>query len=223
MLLPDWDRLSWESSSWEKQQEEVTEHLCRGGLHQDSFHRGFTLDDKDVLLQWSNLQPAHWAPEQSTDTVPPADCPGYYQVTILGKETPAVAGSSLPYSKHCNYSATMLVLGSFYLKPKVKYDDPVWEQQSWIQYCFPMIRAVLEPSSSVLCTGINKQIAVDAAFFPIVSTADPRAVGLPQDPHGNTMLSSLSSGFLCPLGDPASASDTILPEPGRRPRGQSWQ
>ncbi|TNM85063.1 hypothetical protein fugu_009241 [Takifugu bimaculatus] len=144
LQLEDSDLLSWESSSWEKQQEEVTEHLCQGGLHRDSFHRGFTLDDKDVLLQWSNLQPAHWAPEQSPDTVPPADCPGYYQVTILG---------------------------------------------------------------------INKQIAVDAAFFPIVSTADPRAVGLPQDPHGNTMLSSLSSGFLCPLGDPASTSDMILPEP----------
>ncbi|XP_056910792.1 RPA-related protein RADX isoform X3 [Takifugu flavidus] len=144
LQLEDSDLLSWESSSWEKQQEEVTEHLCQGGLHRDSFHRGFTLDDKDVLLQWSNLQPAHWAPEQSPDTVPPADCPGYYQVTILG---------------------------------------------------------------------INKQIAVDAAFFPIVSTADPRAVGLPQDPHGNTMLSSLSSGFLCPLSDPASTSDMILPEP----------
>lgn len=115
----------------------------------------------------------------------------------------------------------MLVLSSFHLKPKVKSDDPVWEQQSWIQYYFPMIRAVLEPGSSVLCAGINKQIAVDAAFFPIVSTADPRAVGLPQDPHGNTMLSSLLSGFLCPLADPASASDMMLPEPGRRPRGQS--
>lgn len=128
VLLPDSDRLSWESSSWEKQQEEVTEHLCRGGLHQDSFHRGFTLDDKDVLLQWSNLQPTHWAPEQSTDTVPPADCPGYYQVTILGKETPGgrFKGASLRYSKHCNYSTIMLVLSSFYLKPKVKNDDPVW-------------------------------------------------------------------------------------------------
>lgn len=85
----DSDVLSWESSSWEKQREEVTEHLCRGGLHQDSFHRRFTLDDKDVLVQWSNLQPTHWEPEQDIDidTVPPADCPGYYQVTILGKET----------------------------------------------------------------------------------------------------------------------------------------
>lgn len=71
---------------------------------------------------------------------------------------------------------------------------------------------------SSFSTGINKQIAVDAAYFPIVSTADPRAVGLPQDPHGNTMLSSLSSGFLCPLSDPASPSEVSLPEPGRRPR-----
>lgn len=86
-LPPDSDLLSWESSSWEKQREEVTEHLCRGGLHQDSFQRRFILDDKDALLQWSNLQPTHWAPEQGIDTIPPADCPGYYQVTILGKET----------------------------------------------------------------------------------------------------------------------------------------
>lgn len=67
--------------------------------------------------------------------------------------------------------------------------------------------------SSCLCffTGINKQIAVDAAYFPVVSSDDPRAVGLPQDPHGNTMLSCLSSGFLCPLSD---HSEATLPEPG---------
>ena len=65
-------------------------------------------------------------------------------------------------------------------------------------------------------SGINKQIAVDAAYFPIISSADPRAVGLPQDPHGNTMLSCLSSAFLCPLSDAASHSEATLPEPGTR-------
>lgn len=63
-------------------------------------------------------------------------------------------------------------------------------------------------------TGINKQIAVDAAYFPVVTSNDPRAVGLLQDPHGNTMLSCLSSGFLCPLSDAASHSEAALPEPG---------
>ena len=66
----------------------------------------------------------------------------------------------------------------------------------------------------LLLTGINMQIAIDAAFFPVVSTDEPRAVGLPQDPHGNTMLSCLSSDFLCPLSDPANHSETALPEPG---------
>lgn len=77
----------------------------------------------------------------------------------------------------------------------------------------------VEPSLLLLSTGINKQIAVDAVYFPIVSTADPRAVGLPQDPHGNTLFSSLLSGFFCPLSDPASPSDMPLPQPGRTPRG----
>lgn len=63
-------------------------------------------------------------------------------------------------------------------------------------------------------TGINKQIAVDAAYFPVVSSHDPRSVGLPQDPHGNSMLSCLSSGFLCPLCDSAAHSDAALPQPG---------
>uniref|UniRef100_H3C728 RPA1 related single stranded DNA binding protein n=1 Tax=Tetraodon nigroviridis TaxID=99883 RepID=H3C728_TETNG len=147
----DFDGFSWESSNWEKQREEVTEHLRQGGLHQDSICRRFTIDDKNALLHWCNLQPSRWAPEHGTQAVPPADCPGYYQVTILG---------------------------------------------------------------------INKQIAVDAAYFPIVSTADPRAVGLHQDPHGNTMFSSLLSGFLCPLSDPASPSDTALPQPGRTARDE---
>uniref|UniRef100_A0A8P4GQ85 RPA1 related single stranded DNA binding protein n=1 Tax=Dicentrarchus labrax TaxID=13489 RepID=A0A8P4GQ85_DICLA len=144
LFLPDSDVLSWESSSWLKQQQEASEHLCQGGLYQGSFSRRFTFNEKDVLLQWSNLQPTHWAPEQTADSISSVVCPGYYQVTILG---------------------------------------------------------------------INKQIAVDAAYFPVVSSDMPRAVGLPQNPHGNTMLSCLSSGFLCPLTDSASHSESTLPEP----------
>uniref|UniRef100_A0A3Q2ZU28 RPA1 related single stranded DNA binding protein, X-linked n=1 Tax=Kryptolebias marmoratus TaxID=37003 RepID=A0A3Q2ZU28_KRYMA len=66
--------------------------------------------------------------------------------------------------------------------------------------------------------GINKRIAVDAAFLPVARADDPRAVGRPQEPHDNTMLSCLSSGFLCPLGGEAAP-----PEPGRekeRGRGE---
>ncbi|XP_008292217.1 uncharacterized protein CXorf57 [Stegastes partitus] len=137
--------LSWESSSWPKQQEDVCEHLSQGGLYQDSVSQRFTFDEKNVLLRWSNLQPTRWTPEQTADTIPPALCPGYYQVTILG---------------------------------------------------------------------INKQMAVDAAYFPVVSSDDPRAVGLPQEAHGNTMLSCLSSGFICPLRNTASHSEAPLPEPG---------
>uniref|UniRef100_A0A3Q1I4W0 Uncharacterized protein n=1 Tax=Anabas testudineus TaxID=64144 RepID=A0A3Q1I4W0_ANATE len=140
------DVLCWESSNWLKQRQEVSEHLCQGSLYQDSVSRRFTFDEKNILLQSCNLQPSHWTPEQSTDTIPPVVCPGYYQVTILG---------------------------------------------------------------------INKQIAVDAAYFPVVSADEPRAVGLPMEAHGNTMLSCLSSGFLCPLSDAASHSDASLPEPGK--------
>lgn len=140
----DSDILSWESSSWLKQQQEVSEHLRLGGLYQDSISQRFTFDEKNVLLQWSNLQAMRWTPEQSADTIPPVVCPGFYQITILG---------------------------------------------------------------------INKQIAVDAAYFPVVCSNEPRAVGLPRDPHGNTMLSCLSSGFLCPLSDAVDHSDATLPEP----------
>ncbi|XP_023153060.2 RPA-related protein RADX isoform X1 [Amphiprion ocellaris] len=136
--------LCWESSSWPKQREDVSEHLCQGGVYQDSISRRFTFDEKNVLLRWSNLQPTRWTPEQTADSIPPALCPGYYQVTILG---------------------------------------------------------------------INKKIAFDAAYLPVMRSDDPRAVGLPQDPHGNTMLSCLSSGFLCPLRDAASHSEAPLPEP----------
>ncbi|XP_058482988.1 RPA-related protein RADX [Solea solea] len=136
------DILSWESSSWPKQREEVSEHLSQGGLCEDSVSQRFTTDEKNILLRWSNLQSMWWTPEQTTDTIAPVFCPGFYQVTILG---------------------------------------------------------------------INKQIAVDAAYFPVVSADEPRAIGLPQDPHGNTMLSCLSSGFLCPLRD--DHSDSAAPEP----------
>ncbi|XP_034539080.1 RPA-related protein RADX isoform X2 [Notolabrus celidotus] len=140
----DSDVLPWESSRWPKQRQEVCEYLCQGGLYQDSLSRRFTFDDKDVLLQQSNLQPTRWTPENNTDPIPTVACSGYYQVTILG---------------------------------------------------------------------INKQIAVDAAFFPVVSSEEPRAVGLPQDPHGNTMLSCLLSGFLCPLIDSANHSEVTHPDP----------
>ncbi|XP_029924384.1 RPA-related protein RADX [Myripristis murdjan] len=140
----DHDRLSWESNGWSRQRQEVSEHLCQGGLYQQSVSQRFTFEQKSALLQWSNLHPSQWTPEHCTDTIPPAVCPGYYQTTILG---------------------------------------------------------------------INKQIAVDAAFFPVAWSEDPRAVGLPQEPHGNTMLSCLSSGFLCPLSDPGGQSDAALPQP----------
>ncbi|XP_032432982.1 RPA-related protein RADX isoform X3 [Xiphophorus hellerii] len=125
---------SWESSSWSKQREEISEHLHHGGLHQDSVSRRFTFDEKSTLLRWSNLQPTRWTPQAAADAPPHTPCPGHYQLTILG---------------------------------------------------------------------INKQIAVDAAFLPVVRSDDPRAVGLSRDPHDNSMLSCLSSGFLCPLDSTA--------------------
>ncbi|KAJ3589671.1 hypothetical protein NHX12_010514 [Muraenolepis orangiensis] len=60
--------------------------------------------------------------------------------------------------------------------------------------------------------GINQQVAFDAAFCPVTSSEDPRAQGLPLDPHGNSLLSCLSAGFLCPLSDPATP-DLHLPSP----------
>ncbi|XP_047462886.1 RPA-related protein RADX isoform X2 [Mugil cephalus] len=144
LQTPSPDSLTWESSSWTNQQQDISEHLCQGGLYQDSISRRFTFDKKNVLLQWSNLQPTRWTSEHTADTVPPPLCTGYYQVTILG---------------------------------------------------------------------INKQIAIDAAYFPIVRSDEPRAVGLPQVPHGNSMLSCLSSGFFCPLSHTDNHSGATLPEP----------
>ncbi|XP_076024400.1 RPA-related protein RADX isoform X2 [Genypterus blacodes] len=143
-LIQDPDRLCWESSSWLKQKEDVSTHLHHGGLYDDSVSQTFTLDERNVLLQWCNLHPSQWTPEQNTDTVRPAVCPGYYQITILG---------------------------------------------------------------------LNKQIAVEAAFLPVVHSGDPRAVGLPRNHHDNTMLSCLSSGFLGSLSDSVSQSEDALPEP----------
>lgn len=86
-LSPDSNDLSWESSSWVRQQQEVSEHLCKSGLWQDSICRRFTLDEKNVLLQWSNLQPTRWTPLRTADALSPVLCPGYYHVTILGEVT----------------------------------------------------------------------------------------------------------------------------------------
>ncbi|XP_054611750.1 RPA-related protein RADX isoform X2 [Dunckerocampus dactyliophorus] len=134
------DVLSWESSGWPRQRQEVSEHLHHGALRQDSISRRFTLDKKNALLCWSNLDPMQWTPEQLADAVPPAVCPGYYQVTILG---------------------------------------------------------------------INKRMAVDVAFLPVVCSSEHRAVGLICDRHDNTMMSCLSSGFLSPL----SNSEATGPRP----------
>lgn len=125
---------SWESSSWSKQREEISEHLRQGGLHRDSISQGFTFEEKSALLRRSNLQPTRWTPETAASSLPQAPCPGHFQLTVLG---------------------------------------------------------------------INKQIAFDAAFHPVVRADDPRAVGLSQDPHDNSMLSCLSSGFLWPLNSTA--------------------
>lgn len=67
----------------------------------------------------------------------------------------------------------------------------------------------------IFLAGINKKIAVNAAYFPLMSAAEPRAIGRPQDPHGNTMLSCLSSGFLCPLKDTNEHSSPAALKPGR--------
>ncbi|KAG7274137.1 hypothetical protein CRUP_011472 [Coryphaenoides rupestris] len=41
-------------------------------------------------------------------------------------------------------------------------------------------------------------------YYHTTILEDPRAEGLPLDPHGNSLLSCLSAGFLCPLGDPTT-------------------
>uniref|UniRef100_A0A8C8D1K7 RPA1 related single stranded DNA binding protein n=1 Tax=Oncorhynchus tshawytscha TaxID=74940 RepID=A0A8C8D1K7_ONCTS len=143
--VADCDRTSWESSSWPKRRQEVLEYLHPGGVYSESLSQRFRFDDKTLLLQQSNLHAARWTPEQTTDTLSPVTCKGYYKITILG---------------------------------------------------------------------INQQMAIDAAFVPVMSSGDPRSVGLTQDPHDNTLLSCLSAGFICPLADPLSQSEVALPEPG---------
>ncbi|XP_055082694.1 RPA-related protein RADX [Periophthalmus magnuspinnatus] len=133
---------SWESSDWLTQKLSVSEHLHRGILYEDSISQRFMFEEKNSLLQWSNLHPARFSPEHSRDPIPPVAYPGYYRITILG---------------------------------------------------------------------VNRQLAVDAAYVPVVHPNEPCAVGLLQDPHGNTMLSCLSSGFLCPLS--TDASQSIHPQP----------
>ncbi|KAM9498279.1 RPA-related protein RADX-like isoform 2-T4 [Salvelinus alpinus] len=142
--VADCDRTSWESSSWPKQRQEVLEYLHPGGVYSESLSQRFRFDDKTLLLQQSNLHAARWTPEQTTDTLSPVTCKGYYKITILG---------------------------------------------------------------------INQQMAIDAAFVPVMSSGDPRSLGLTQDPHDNTLLSCLSAGFICPLADPLSQSEVALPEP----------
>ncbi|TKS83510.1 hypothetical protein D9C73_017623 [Collichthys lucidus] len=80
--------------------QEVSEHLCEGGLYQDSVSRRFTSDERDVLLQLVNLQPTRWSPTQSGDTVPPMVWPGHYQVTILGFLCPLIDAASHSETTH---------------------------------------------------------------------------------------------------------------------------
>ncbi|KAK7922676.1 hypothetical protein WMY93_009578 [Mugilogobius chulae] len=142
IICKDSGVVSWESSRWTKQKLDVSEHLHQGILKEDSISRKFTFEEKDSLLQWSNLHPAQWTSEHSTNPSPPVTIPGYYLITILG---------------------------------------------------------------------INRQLAVDAAYVPVVHPDEPCAVGLLQEPHSNSMLSCLSSGFLCPLS--ADTSRSIHPQP----------
>ncbi|XP_047234349.1 RPA-related protein RADX isoform X3 [Girardinichthys multiradiatus] len=76
--------LSWKSSSWSKQREQISEHLHQGGLHPDSLSHRFTFDEKSALLQWSNLQPTRWTSQiAARDALPRVPYPGHYQLTIL--------------------------------------------------------------------------------------------------------------------------------------------
>uniref|UniRef100_A0A8C6SZ14 RPA1 related single stranded DNA binding protein n=1 Tax=Neogobius melanostomus TaxID=47308 RepID=A0A8C6SZ14_9GOBI len=134
---------SWESSSWLTQKPDVLEHIHCGVLYEDSIARRFTFEEKNALLQWSNLHPTRWPSEHTSDPLPPVACPGYYRITILG---------------------------------------------------------------------INRQLALDAAFVPVAHPNEPGAVGLLVEPHGNTMLSCLSLGFLCPLSKDTSQSMRPQPE-----------
>ncbi|XP_066570872.1 RPA-related protein RADX isoform X2 [Amia ocellicauda] len=60
----------------------------------------------------------------------------------------------------------------------------------------------------VTILGLNHQAAIDAWFVPVMSPQDPRAVGLPTDPHDNRLFSCLTSGLVC------SGEQSGFPEPG---------
>ncbi|XP_061104777.1 RPA-related protein RADX isoform X2 [Conger conger] len=62
--------------------------------------------------------------------------------------------------------------------------------------------------------GINQQTAIDALFMPVLSSEDPRNVGLPRDPHNNTLFSCLSTGSVSPISHPMDGDQNILPDPG---------
>ncbi|XP_035251084.1 RPA-related protein RADX [Anguilla anguilla] len=62
--------------------------------------------------------------------------------------------------------------------------------------------------------GINQQAAIDALFVPVLSPEDPRSVGLPRDPHDNTLVSCLSAGSVSPIGHPADGGQPALPDSG---------
>ncbi|XP_023651740.1 RPA-related protein RADX isoform X2 [Paramormyrops kingsleyae] len=62
--------------------------------------------------------------------------------------------------------------------------------------------------------GINQQTAIDAVFLPVLSSEDPRSVGLPPASHSNSLLSCLASGFLYPLSDLAGHEQSLHPDPG---------
>lgn len=51
--------------------------------------------------------------------------------------------------------------------------------------------------SSLLLSGLNQTAAVDVLLVPVVSSDDPRAAGVPQTQHDNSLLSCISSGRLC--------------------------
>ncbi|KAL4630849.1 hypothetical protein GN956_G16041 [Arapaima gigas] len=66
----------------------------------------------------------------------------------------------------------------------------------------------------VTILGINQKSAIDALFVPVLSSDDPRSVGLPQAPHNNTLLSCLSSGFISPISDPVGSDQPPHIDPG---------
>ncbi|XP_067263927.1 RPA-related protein RADX isoform X2 [Chanodichthys erythropterus] len=56
--------------------------------------------------------------------------------------------------------------------------------------------------------GLNQTAAVDVLLVPVVSSDDPRAAGVPQTQHDNSLLSCISSGRLC------VQPDSSCPTPG---------